>query len=166
MNIKYIPVGELQANCYIITNEKKEAILIDPGAEQEKIEKHLKDRKVVGILLTHNHFDHIGALYYFEQKYDLKHNDKINEFSFELLPTPGHSIDSLTFYFKEEKIMFTGDFLFSGNIGRMDLPTGSVEDMKKSLEKIAHYPDDITIYPGHGPFTTLEKEKKNFRYYF
>lgn len=121
---------------------------------------------VVGILLTHNHFDHTGALSYFEQKYHLKHNEKIEHFTYETISTPGHSNDSKTFYFKEEKIMFTGDFLFRGTIGRMDLPTGNVEDMKKSLEKIAHYPNDITIYPGHGPSTTLEKEKSNFQYYF
>lgn len=166
MNIKCIPVGTLGANCYIVTNEKKEAILIDPGAEQEKIEQELESLHVVGILLTHNHFDHIGSLSYFEQKYHLKHNDKIEHFTYEIISTPGHSSDSKTFYFKEEKIMFTGDFLFNGTIGRMDLPTGNVEDMKKSLEKIAHYPDDITIYPGHGPYTILGKEKRNFQYYF
>lgn len=166
MNIKCIPVGELQANCYIVTNEKKEAIIIDPGAEPEKIEKHLKELKVVGILLTHHHFDHTGALPFFEEKYHVKHNVYIKEFEYEIFHTPGHSRDSFTFYFKKEKIMFTGDFLFSGTIGRMDLPTGSMEDMKNSLEKIAKFPDDITIYPGHGPSTTLEKEKQNFRYYF
>lgn len=101
MNIKCIPVGELQANCYIVINHKKEAILIDPGAEQEKIENQLNDLQVVGILLTHNHFDHTGALTHFEQKYHTKHNEPIKEFDYKILKTPGHSSDSLTFYFEK-----------------------------------------------------------------
>lgn len=166
MNIKCIPVGTLQANCYIVTNEKKEAILIDPGAEQEKIEQELEDLHVVGILLTHNHFDHTGALKYFEEKYHIKHNSNIKEFSYKIIPTPGHSKDSLTFYFEKERIMFTGDFLFQGTIGRMDLPTGSAKEMKQSLELIRDYPDDTILYPGHGPSSLLGDEKKNFNDYF
>lgn len=165
MNIKCIPVGTLQANCYIVVNDKKEAILIDPGDEAEKIEQELKKYQLVGILLTHNHFDHVGALSYFEQKYHIKHNEKIKEYSYEVIKTPGHSSDSLTFYFEKEKVMFTGDFLFYGTIGRMDLPTGNREEMRKSLEQISRFSDDIAIYPGHGPITNLGKEKMNFRYY-
>lgn len=165
MKIICIPVGNLQANCYIVIDKQK-AIMIDPGDEPEKIENYLKDYEVVGIFLTHNHFDHIGALSYFEAKYNLKHNDKIKEFDYEIINTPGHSKDSITIYFPEEKVMFTGDFLFQGTIGRMDLTGGSKEDMKKSLDLIKTYSDDIKIYPGHGPSSILENEKKNFKYYF
>ena len=69
-------------------------------------------------------------------------------------------------YFKNEKVMFTGDFLFYRSIGRTDLDTGSDIDMIKSLEKISKYPDDIVIYPGHGPKSTLGSEKNNFKYYY
>ena len=69
-------------------------------------------------------------------------------------------------YFKNEKVMFTGDFLFYRSIGRTDLDTGSDIDMIKSLEKISKYPDDIVIYPGHGPKSTLGREKNNFKYYY
>lgn len=165
MQIKCIPVGYLQANCYILIQDNK-AILIDPGEEAEKIESELQGLELVGILLTHSHFDHIGALTYFEEKYHLIHNEKIKDFHYETIKTPGHSSDSLTFYFPKEKIMFTGDFLFQGTIGRMDLPTGSASEMKKSLEKIKKYNDDIILYPGHGPSTTLGKEKERFPYYF
>ena len=164
MQIKCIPVGYLQANCYIVSIDNK-AILIDPGDEAENIESHLNDLDLVGILLTHNHFDHTGALSYFEKKYNLKHNDKIEEFSYKVIKTPGHTKDSLTFYFPEEKIMFTGDFLFKGTIGRMDLPGGSVDDMKKSLEIISKYDDDIIVYPGHEEKTTLGDEKKLFSFF-
>lgn len=165
MQIKCIPVGDLQANCYIVSKEKK-AILIDPGDEYKKIENELKDLELIGILLTHSHFDHVGALSYFEEKYHLTHNKKIEEFFYEVIETPGHSKDSLTFYFPQEKIMFTGDFLFQGTIGRMDFPGGSEKEMQKSLEKIAKYDDDIQIYPGHGPSTILGTEKRLFHYYF
>ena len=164
MKIKRIVVGFLGENCYIL-EKNKNAIIVDPGDEALKIESELKDINVVGILLTHNHFDHIGALSYFENKYHLKHNDKIKFFNYEIIETPGHSKDSLTFYFPEEKIMLTGDFLFKGTIGRMDFPGGSITDMKKSLEKISTYPDDIIIYPGHGEKSVLGIEKKYFDYY-
>ncbi len=164
MKIQTIPVGSLQANCYIVAKENK-AIIIDPGDEKEKIEKYVENLEIVGILLTHNHFDHTGALSYFEQKYHKKHNNQIDEFDYITIPTPGHTKDSISFYFPKEKIMFTGDFLFEGTIGRMDLPGGSEEQMKKSLEEISKYPDDIKVYPGHGPSTTLGKEKKYFAFY-
>ena len=80
-------------------------------------------------------------------------------FSYEIIKTPGHASDSLTFYFKDEKVMFTGDFLFFHTIGRCDLETSSIEDMKKSLEEIKKYPDDIKIYPGHGRGSVLGEEK-------
>lgn len=165
MQIKCIPVGALQANCYIVSKESK-GILIDPGDEYKKIEDELKGLELVGIFLTHNHFDHVGALSYFEEKYGLQHNGKTKEFFYEIIKTPGHSKDSLTFYFPQEKIMFTGDFLFQGTIGRMDLPGGSEKEMQESLEKIEKYEDDIKIYPGHGPSSMLGNEKRLFKYYF
>jgi glyoxylase-like metal-dependent hydrolase (beta-lactamase superfamily II) len=164
MHIKRVIVGDLQANCYILINEDK-AIIIDPGDDKEKILQELNNLDVVGILLTHNHFDHMGELKYFEDKYHLKHNEKIPYFNYEVINTPGHTKDSKTFYFKEYKIMFTGDFLFKGTIGRMDLAGGSETDMASSLKLISQYDDDITIYPGHGECSTLKEEKKYFRYY-
>ncbi len=165
MKIKRIVVGSLEENCYIIEKNGK-AIIVDPGDEYNKIEAAINNLKVVGILLTHSHFDHIGALSYFEEKYHLKHNEKIKEFNYEVIATPGHSKDSLTFYFKEEKVMFTGDFLFKESIGRMDLPGGNSLDMKTSLELISKYPSDIVIYPGHGEKSLLAEEKLYFPYYF
>lgn len=161
MEIIKIPVGYLQTNCYIL-KENEKAIIIDPGAAAEKIEDNLKDLEVVGILLTHSHFDHIGALTYFENKYKLKHNDKIKDFNYEIIETKGHTKDSLTFYFKEDKVMFTGDFLFKGTIGRIDLEGGDINDMKESLKIIFTYPMNTTIYPGHGEESSLGAEKDNY----
>lgn len=60
--------------------------------------------------------------------------------------------------------MFVGDFIFRLGIGRWDLPTGNIKDMLLSIEKIKKYPNDITIYPGHGESTTLGYEKENNEY--
>ena len=79
--------------------------------------------------------------------------------------TPGHSSDSVTFYFEEEKAMFVGDFVFRDTVGRCDLPTGSSEEMDKSIARIKTYADDITLYPGHGDETTLGREKQ-YNLYF
>lgn len=163
MNIKKVVVGPLQTNCYVLVKES-DAIIIDPGAEEEKIEKELENLNIKGILLTHSHFDHTGALSYFLNKYNLKINQEIKEFPYEIVLTPGHTKDSKTFYFKEEKIMFVGDFIFKNGIGRMDLG-GNEQDMKNSLEVIKKYDPDITLYPGHGSKTTLKDEINNFSYY-
>ena len=163
-DLQTIVVGPLLENCYILTIDNI-TYLIDPGDEENKIEKYLKNKKISAILVTHHHFDHVGALEYFEKKYNLKHNTCKDD-NFEIIENPGHSSDSISFYFKKLNIMFCGDFLFKNSIGRMDLPTGSESDMKKSLNLISMYSDDIILYPGHGDKTILGKEKNNFKYYF
>lgn len=171
MNIKNVKVGYLETNCYILENEE-EALIIDPGDEYSKIEFEL-DKKLVGIIITHHHFDHIGFLSYFKEKYDtlvydysnLKEGlNNIGSFNFEVIYTPGHTPDSITIYFKEAKKMFVGDFIFYHTIGRTDLDGGNFEEMKKSITKIKEY-TDVIIYPGHGDITSLEEEKKNNIYF-
>ena len=84
----------------------------------------------------------------------------LNVFDFEVIFTPGHTDDSVTYYFKEDDVMFTGDFIFKESIGRTDLETGDDLKMKMSLKKIKTYPDTTKIYPGHGMSSTLEYEKQ------
>ena len=163
MNIIRVIVGELEENCYILEKNNK-CIIIDPGDDADRIIDNIK-YPVVGILITHYHFDHIGALEFLKEKYNIKENNyNIDGFNFEVIDTPGHTSDSKTYYFKDEKMMFVGDFIFKNGIGRMDLPTGSKEEMIKSLNKIYKYPLDAILYPGHGDSTTLEKEKHNIDY--
>lgn len=174
MKIDIVSVGQLQANCYILTYND-DVIIIDPGAEAEKIDKCIKGN-VVAILLTHHHFDHIGALSYFKNKYqcdiydyyNLKEgNQKISSFDLEIIYTKGHTDDSITYYFYRDNIMFTGDFLFKDTIGRTDLESGNINDMIDSLNKIKKYDGNIKLYPGHGDMTTLDSEISNnlfFRY--
>ena len=168
MTIKNVKVGFLQENCYIL-NIDDEALIIDPGDEYEKIKETLGTLKLKAILITHRHFDHIGALPYFKNTkiYEYKNLEekeyKIGKFKFDVIYTKGHTSDSITFYFKETKDMFTGDFLFKNAIGRTDLKTGNDIEMQKSIEKIKKYPN-VKIYPGHGETTTLEEEIKNNPY--
>ena len=174
MQVEKLVTGYLQENCYILI-KGDECLVIDPGSDYPFIKNRIEDKKVVGILLTHSHFDHIGAVDdlvkdYKVDVYSYKNLDEgnkiISKFNFDVILTPGHSSDSITFYFKEDKIMFTGDFLFKENIGRCDLPTGNISVMKKSLNKIKTYDDEITIYPGHGEMSTLKYEKDNNQYLF
>lgn len=84
----------------------------------------------------------------------------IGNLGFTCIHTPGHSLGSLLFYFSDEKVLFSGDTLFRGTYGRVDLPTSDKEKMKASLEKIKKLPDDVIVYPGHGGSTTIGREKK------
>ena len=90
----------------------------------------------------------------------------IDDFEFEVIYTPGHTKDSVSFYFKEYDSMFVGDFVFKGTIGRTDLPTGDYKEMINSIEKLKTYPDETILYPGHGDITTLKDEKENNKYFY
>ena len=166
MEINSVVVGPLDTNCYILNNNGK-VIIIDPGDEKDKIISEVNG-EVVGIIITHHHFDHVGAMeeiknYYKVNVYDysnLKENNKIDNFEFKMVRTPGHTDDSITIYFEKEKIMFVGDFIFYGSIGRTDLG-GNISDMKKSIESILLYDDDIKLYPGHFIPTKIGVERNN-----
>lgn len=168
MKIKKVITGNLKENCYILINNN-DCLVIDPGDDFYLIKEEIENYNLLGILITHHHFDHVGALeellnYKKVSIYDYNLEEKeyeINNFKFKIIKTPGHTDDSITFNFYLDKIMFTGDFLFKESIGRTDLPTGDSTLMKKSIEKIKKYPKDIKIYPGHGNSTTLEYELEN-----
>lgn len=173
MKIKWLKVGFLQCNCYILI-KGLDALIIDPGDNFDLIEKNIIDYNVVGIIITHNHFDHIGALNQLVNKYDIKVYNKnnlkdkeynIGLFNFEIISTPGHSSDSIIIYFKEEKIMFVGDFIFKNNVGRVDGPTSSYDDLLTSIKKIKTYDKKIVIYTGHGEKTKLIDEINSNPYF-
>jgi hydroxyacylglutathione hydrolase len=81
-------------------------------------------------------------------------------FRFCALETPGHTPGGVCFWFPNEGILFSGDTLFNGSVGRTDLPGGSARLLSASLQKIAGLPDHTRVYPGHGPATTIGAEKK------
>lgn len=201
MEWKQIPLGLLQTNCYVLYNQQKDCIIIDPGSEGDKLITYLAKEELQpkAILLTHAHFDHIGAVeeirkafkipvYVHEKEASwltdpslngsqlflngrsiiaspadklLKVEGKltIDEFTFEIFETPGHSPGSVSFYVKDINTVFAGDTLFQGSIGRTDLPGGSHEQLLNSIEeKLLTLPTETKVLPGHGPTTTIEKE--------
>lgn len=167
MQVRIIKVGSLQTNCYILIQNGK-CIVIDPGDQFYSIQNQIGENQLVAILVTHRHPDHIGALDKMVLEYNAPVYEKnnleerrydIEDFRFEVIFTPGHTSDSIAFYFYEYNFMFSGDFIFNGSIGRTDLPTGNNEEMKNSISKIKEYSDRIKIYTGHGETTNLGNEK-------
>ncbi|MEO0293223.1 MAG: MBL fold metallo-hydrolase [candidate division WOR-3 bacterium] len=176
MRIKIIEVGPLRTNCYIITQQGI-GIIIDPGGEEDKIIKGVKDFKIKMILLTHNHFDHIDALVPVAKATgaliaihpldsinisfrELKDGERL---SFEnrdilVIHTPGHTPGSCCFYING--FLFSGDTIFAGGWGNTMFPGGNEEVLFDSIRnKIMNLPEETIIYPGHGENTILGKEK-------
>lgn len=159
--------GYLEENCYIIHNNKY-ALIVDPGSEKDKIINEIEKYKldVLGILITHYHDDHVCTLdeikdYYNKSiifDYKSKTNNKIKPFEFKIIKNYGHTMDSVSFYFEKEKIMFTGDFVFKDTIGNYDIENESI--MFESLKRFKSFDDDIKIYPGHGESSSIGYEKK------
>ena len=166
MKIKTLILGPLSTNVYLIEKDG-ECLIVDPACNSETIKREINGLNLVGILITHYHFDHIGALENLKKHYnvpviDYNYNSfDMKNFKFKIIHNPGHSNDSTSFYFEDEKIMFVGDFIFKETIGRTDLETGNMDEMIESIKMIKNYDDDIILYPGHGEKTTLGYEKLN-----
>lgn len=184
MKVHQIEVGHMQNFTYIVEDEDSgEAVIIDPSWDLQKIERMIKrnDLKIKYIINTHHHFDHTlgneamaqstGAKIIQHEASDLKHDeivrdgDKIKFGNSELLVihTPGHSKDSICLV-GDGKI-FSGDTLFVGNCGRVDLPGGSSKELYHSLFEIIYNLDEnLVLYSGHNygpsPTSTLAKEKE------
>ena len=171
MEINRVVVGDYQENCYILSIDNK-CLVIDPGDEKDKIINAIGNNEVLGILITHHHFDHVGALEEIKNKYnvdvyDYNLKDKeynIGPFNFSIIKNPGHTDDSISFYFEKENTMFVGDFVFKESIGRCDLG-GNYQEMEQSINKLKALNKDITLYPGHGDKTNLLYEIKNNPYF-
>lgn len=170
MEVKSVVTGYLDENCYILIKNGT-CLVVDPGDDYHNILDCIGDNKVLGVLITHSHADHIGALRNFLTKRSIKifkrsnlvenKTYNIGDFNFKCIYTPGHSKDSVTFYFEEDKKMFIGDFIFKESIGRTDFPGGSDTEMSSSIQKILTYDDDIELFPGHNETTNLGYEKEN-----
>ena len=82
-------------------------------------------------------------------------------FSIQMIHTPGHTKGSCCYYLKEEGVLFSGDTLFCGSVGRTDFPGGSASQIRNSLHRLlAALPDDTSVYPGHDTSTTIGYEKR------
>jgi glyoxylase-like metal-dependent hydrolase (beta-lactamase superfamily II) len=167
MIIKTVIVGELETNCYIVASERtKEAMIIDPGDEADKIinaieEDGLKPKLIIN---THCHFDHVGANERLAKHFNIEMFDgnkeilRTGELEFRVIRTPGHAQESICLL--GERALFSGDTLFAGDYGRTDLPGGSEKEMESSLKSLMGLPEDTRVYPGHGRSTTIGEEKK------
>jgi hydroxyacylglutathione hydrolase len=86
---------------------------------------------------------------------------EVGNLKFEVLFTPGHTEGGICLHEASEKALFSGDTLFAGSVGRVDLPGGDWDTLMKSIEtQLLSLPDDVTVYPGHGPTTTIGRERK------
>ena len=79
----------------------------------------------------------------------------------QIIETPFHTSGSVCYYLKDSHILFTGDFLFAGSVGRSDLPSAQPRELSRSMSKILVLPKETKIYPGHGKSTTLEAELRS-----
>ena len=164
----------MQTNCYLI-KENGHVLIVDPASSPNRILSMIEEDEVVdGILLTHGHFDHIGALDDIVNKYNVlvydRYNmnegiNKIDKFNFNVIYTPGHKEDCISIYFREYNVIFCGDFIFKDSIGRIDLPGGNINDMIESINKIKMYDRDVLLYPGHGEYTRIGYEIDNNMYF-
>lgn len=157
--------GMLEENCYIVSNGQT-CLVIDPGSEGDKILHEIKSRdlKVVGILITHSHFDHVGAVEVisnaFPEAVMVTNKNKgevsIGLFKFKIIETPGHTVDSVCYYFDNNDVLFSGDFIFKETIG--NFPENMEEEMIKSLNVFKYMSTNVVVYPGHGEKTTVKHE--------
>jgi len=207
MQIKCLTVGPLLANCYLVwCEETKEAVVIDPGAEGEKIVSEIEKEhlRVKYIINTHGHVDHISANREVKNRTGAKiliHADDAplltnpqlnlssylgapvtgpppdvllcegeeieigNNLKLEVIHTPGHTRGGICLL--ADKVVFTGDTLFAGSVGRTDFPGGSYTELLDSIKKkILTLGDDYVIYPGHGPASTVGEERRNNPFLF
>ena len=185
MKIAQIPVGSMLNFSYIVYDEKNSiGIIIDPSWDLEKLLVFLEKNNITAkyIINTHTHFDHIlgndhiseitkAKIIQHEKSTQKKEisvvdheNISIGELNLEVLYTPGHTEDSICLIVNKESII-TGDTLFVGNCGRVDLPGSNPEKMYDSLSKVANLDDALVVYPGHNygstPTSTILNEKTN-----
>jgi len=183
MKVHTIPVGYLETNCIIVSDDNKKTAVIDPGDQFEKIWEYIESEKleVEYILITHGHFDHIGAVAQMKDKTGAKvvindgDKDRLDidpdinaadglvincgDLVFTTYTTPGHSPGGVTYQCGE--YLFTGDTLFHDDIGRTDIPGASFEVLLQSLRKLRDLPfDDLIIIPGHEEESTLNHERE------
>lgn len=205
MQIKSFTFNDFQENTFVLYDETKECIIIDPGCnsptEKNELMRFIEENELTPVRLvnTHCHIDHVLGNAFVAKTYSLKlesHKgekvvldnmimmanmygipyerspdieiflDEEQELTFgntslKILYTPGHSPASISFFHEATRQLIAGDVLFQRSIGRTDLPGGDFDTLINSI-KTKYYPlgDDVVVYPGHGPSTTIGEERR------
>jgi glyoxylase-like metal-dependent hydrolase (beta-lactamase superfamily II) len=202
IDVRMFTVGPVQENCFMVRQKgATNALIVDPGDEAERLLTAVSDlgiETVEAILVTHTHFDHIGAVAPVAratdapvycpaletqvlanimdyvpwpgfgpfESYDADHTVEGGEtlelagLTIEVLFTPGHSPGHVTYALADEGALFSGDVLFQGSVGRVDLPGGDWPTLLASIESLVErFPADAVVYPGHMGTTTLGAER-------
>ncbi|MDX8153677.1 MBL fold metallo-hydrolase [Patulibacter brassicae] len=202
MDVRMFTLGMIQENAFLVRRpEAREAVIVDPGDEAPKLLAAFEELGVTlaGILVTHAHFDHIGAVADlhdatgaevwcpegeleilrdpnavmrwegfgpfrgYEAEHPVKGGDVVSlaGFDFQVVSTPGHSPDHVTYALPDEGALFSGDVLFQGSVGRTDLPGADHATLMRSIAGLLERFDDATaVYPGHMGPTTLGQERR------
>ena len=204
LNVKEFTFNPFQENTYVLYDETREAVIVDPGCyenyEKQELQEFIESNnlKVTMLLNTHGHIDHVLGNTFVKDKFKVKlfihkidepvmravkayagnygfplyqeasvdsYLEEGNTISFgtqqfKILFVPGHSPGHVAFYNEKEKVVIGGDVLFQNSIGRTDLPGGNFDTLINSIhEKLFTLPDDVVVYAGHGPKTTIGFEK-------
>jgi hydroxyacylglutathione hydrolase len=202
IDVRMFTVGPLQENCFIVREKGADrGVIVDPGEESDRLLEALDALGIAtldAILLTHTHFDHIGAVapvaratdapvYCPEletrvlanimdyvpwpgfgpfEGYTADHTVKGGEtlelagLEFDVIFTPGHSPGHVTYAVRGEDALLSGDVLFQGSVGRVDLPGGDWPTLLRSIEALIDgFPPETVVYPGHMGLTTLGSER-------
>jgi hydroxyacylglutathione hydrolase len=205
LKIRKFEFNPFEENTYVLYDDTRECVIIDPGCydrqEQEELSAFIEENelKVMMLLNTHCHVDHVLGNWYVKNKYNVKlyihakdemvlkavkvyapnygmfeyQEAEPDEFLDEgmevrfgnqllkVLFVPGHAPGHIAFYHEQSSQLIGGDVLFYNSIGRTDLPGGNHHALIESIhKKIFTLPDDVVVFPGHGPETTVGFEKK------
>ncbi len=202
LRLQSFTVGPFAENPYLLScTETNHALLVDPGDSPELLWQAIvaAQVKLVAIVLTHAHLDHVGAVEAIRRRAQtpvylhpadnellanvvaqgrmfgleltpvapaerqLAHGDRITcgQLELHVLHTPGHSPGSVCLYLPAEQTLIAGDTLFQRSVGRTDLPGGDAQELFRSIEtQLWPLPDDVRVYPGHGPATMIGEERE------
>jgi glyoxylase-like metal-dependent hydrolase (beta-lactamase superfamily II) len=200
LDVEMLTVGALAENCFLVRRQGSDRVLVvDPGEEAERILAAAGTMgEVEAILLTHCHFDHIGAVgpvaaatgapvycpklevplladimafvpwpgFGPYESYDADETVAGGEtlelagLELDVIFTPGHSPGHVTYSVRGEEALFSGDVLFQGSVGRVDLPGGDGPTLIESIGTLLDtHPDETVVHPGHMGITTLGAER-------
>jgi glyoxylase-like metal-dependent hydrolase (beta-lactamase superfamily II) len=201
LDVEMLTVGPVAENCFIVRPQGAgTALIVDPGEEPERILTALGEigAEAEAILITHCHFDHIGAVapvaeatgapvycpqvevpvladimafvpwegfgpfesYEADETVSGGETLALAGLELDVVFTPGHSPGHVTYSVRGEDAIFSGDVLFQGSVGRVDLPGGDGPTLLASIGTLLDtHPDETTVYPGHMGATTLGAER-------